>query len=161
MSVDPLRRPDEVALTRDLASGRFLIGVASQRWQLYWVRFPYALIAVRAADGIEYAFRFECSDYPRTPVTAQLWDIESDQPLSANLWPHGTTRIPLAFNPGWKNGCCVYLPCDRQSIEGHDMWRTQHPALLWEPAKGISKYLGILHQLLNSGEYGGRRAVAA
>lgn len=161
MEAQPLRRPDEVALTRDLVSGRFLIGVASQRWRLHWVRFPHTLISVKAADGTDYAFRFECSGYPRTPVTAQLWDAASDRPLEARLWPQGSSRIPLAFNPGWKNGSCVYLPCDRQSIEGHDMWRSQHPALLWEPAKGISKYLGILHQLLNSGEYGGRHAAAA
>lgn len=161
MAVEPLRRPDEVELRRDLASGRFLIGVASKRWQLHWVRFPLVLIGVFAADCDEYYLRFECQDYPRTPVTAQLWDIAKDQPLDPGLWPQGTSRIPLAFNPNWKGGGCLYLPCDRQSIEGHDRWRTQHPALLWEPTKGISKYLGIVHQLLNSGEYGGRRVVAA
>lgn len=161
MGVETLRRPDEVALRCDLASGRFLIGIASKRWRLEWIRFPHVLIAVQAADGADYGLRFECSNYPRTAVTAQLWDIEADTPLDPRLWPQGTSRIPLAFNPGWKNGTCLYLPCDRLSFEGHDVWRTQHPALLWDPAKGISKYLGIVHQLLNSGEYGGRRAVAA
>lgn len=160
MSVEAFRRPDEVALRRDLVDGRFLAGVASGRWTLHWIRFPHALIGVRATDGEEYALRFQCEDYPRTPATAQPWDVERDQPLAANLWPKGECRVPLAFNPGWKGGVCLYLPCDRLSIEGHEMWRSQHPALLWEPAKGISKYLGIVHQLLNSGDYGGRRAAA-
>jgi hypothetical protein len=161
MAVEVLRRPDEVALTRDLKSGRFLIGVASGRWRLVWVQFPHVLITVRASDGVDYGLRFECSDYPRSPITAQLWDVGANRPLEFRRWPRGNTRIPLAFNPTWKSGTCLYIPCDRLSIEGHDMWRVQHPALLWEPAKGISKYLGIVHQLLNSGEYGAHHAAAA
>ena len=69
-----------------------------------------------------------------------------------------SARVALAFNPGWKGGVCLYLPCDRLSIEGHDQWRSQHPALLWDPEKGLCKYLIIIHELLNSGDYGGRRA---
>lgn len=161
MVVEPLRRPDEVALRRDLAAGRFVIGVTTGRWRLVWLRFPYVLIAIRAPDGVEYGLRFECQDYPRTAVTAQPWNIAGDHPLERPLWPTGRSRIPLAFNPDWKAGTCVYLPCDRLSMEGHDLWRNQHPALLWEPARGICKYLGIVHQLLNSSDYGGRLAVAA
>jgi hypothetical protein len=151
-----LQRPDEVALRRDLEGGRFLLGVMSGRWRLLGTDFPFVLIAVRAADGDEFVLRFECTNYPQTPATAALWDAALDRPLDPQNWPKGTSRIPLAFNPGWKAGTCLYLPCDRQSIEGHEVWLTQHPALLWEPAKGISKYLSIVHQLLNSGEYGGR-----
>lgn len=155
-----LHRPDEIALRRDLASGRFLLGVATGRWRLHWIRFPYALIGVSLADGTEIALRFECSGYPRVALTAQPWAADSDQPLPRGFWPRGQSRIPLAFNPDWKAGTCLYLPCDRHSIEGHDAWRSQHPALLWEPTKGICKYLGIVHQLLNTNEYGGRLAAA-
>jgi hypothetical protein len=161
MSGEPASRPDEAALRRDLGSGRFMIGMANGRWKLIAHCFPHVVIAVRASDGIEYCFRFECSDYPRTAATAQPWDAERDQPLEPRLWPTGRSRTPLAFNPGWKAGTCLYLPCDRLSIEGHDGWRQQHPALLWEPAKGICKYLGIIHQMLNSSDYGGRIAAAA
>jgi hypothetical protein len=161
MTVDAGHRPDEAALRRDLASGRFLIGAATRRWRLVSVRFPHAMIAVRAMDGSEIALRFECSGYPRVAVTAQPWDVETDRPLARDQWPRGQSRIPLAFNPEWKGGTCLYLPCDRQSIEGHDGWRSQHPALLWEPQKGICKYLGIVHQLLNTSDYGGRLAAAA
>jgi hypothetical protein len=78
--------------------------------------------------------------------------------VPAARWPRGQSRIPLAFNPDWKAGSCLYLPCDRHSIEGHDGWHSQHPALLWEPAKGICKYLGIVHQLLNTNDHGRRLA---
>jgi hypothetical protein len=157
MDVDLLMRPDEKALRRDLAAGRFLAGEASGRWRLVAVRWPHAVIAVRASDGEEYGLRFECTDYPATAATAQPWDHDADCPLPHPRWPRGVSKIPLAFNPGWKEGRCLYLPCDRLSIEGHDNWRSEHPSMLWDPARGICKYLGIVHQLLNAGEYGGRR----
>lgn len=155
---DQIVSADETALRRDLAAGRFISGQAMGRWTLMSIGWPYAFISVRAADGIDYGLRFECAGYPHVPVTAQPWDIVANQPLAVALWPTGASRVPLAFNPGWKSGCCLYIPCDRQSIEGHDGWRNDHPALLWDPTKGICKYLGIVHQLLNSGDYGGRRA---
>lgn len=156
-----LVQPDELALRRDLAAGRFLTGSVSQRWRLCRVDWPFVIIAIRAADGQDYALRFECSGYPHTPATAQPWDEVKDCPLERGLWPSGHSRIPLAFNPDWKNGTCLYLPCDRHSIEGHDAWRHQHPALLWDPRVGITKYLAIVHQLLNSSDYGGRLAAVA
>jgi hypothetical protein len=156
-----IHRPDEAALARDLGSGRFRTGVAMGRWRQLYFGFPYVVIAVTAADESEIALRFECGNYPQAAVTAQPWDALRGVPLARELWPKGTSRIPLAFNPDWKGGTCLYLPCDRQSIEGHDHWRMQHPALLWEPARGICKYLGIVHQLLNTADYGGRLASVA
>lgn len=141
-----------------LASGRYLSGAAAGRWRLISVSWPYAIFAVRAADRIEYGLRFECTDYPRTPATARPWDIELEAPLAIHKWPTGRQRIPLAFNPDWKNGSCLYLPCDRVSIEGHANWRNEHPSLLWNPDLGVVHYLRIVHDLLNSGDYGGCRA---
>ena len=66
-------------------------------------------------------------------MTAQPWDIAANAPLPANRWPTGTTIVPSVFRPDWKNGQCLYLPCDRMSIEGHDQWRSQHPSRLWQP----------------------------
>ena len=119
---------------------------------------PHAVFAVLAADGIEYGLRFECTNYPRTPATARPWDFELDAPLAIEKWPTGRQRIPLAFNPDWKNGSCLYLPCDRVSIEGHANWHNEHPNLLWNPDLGVVHYLRLVHDLLNSGDYGGRRA---
>lgn len=150
--------PGEKTLRRDLAAGRFLSGQAAGRWRLMSIAWPHTVIEVFAADGQGYGLRFECTGYPYAAVTAQPWDVQQNTPLAPSKWPKGTSRIPLAFNPGWQGGACLYLPCDRRSIEGHDNWRHQHPALLWDPVKGICKYLGIVHELLNSKEYGGRRA---
>jgi hypothetical protein len=116
------------------------------------------VFGVRAADGVEFGLRFDCCGYPRTPPTARLWNIELNAPLGHNHWPTGRERLPLAFNPAWKNGACLYIPCDRQSIEGHANWLHEHPSLIWDPAIGIVHYLRVVYDLLNSGDYGGRRA---
>jgi hypothetical protein len=151
--------PDERVLRLHLESGRFRSGVASGWWRFVSLTWPYLIVGITARDNVEYGFRFHCADYPRTAVTAQPWDLAADAPLPGNRWPTGRARVPKAFNPGWKNATCLYLPCDRRAIEGHDNWRHEHPALLWDPEKGICKYLGIIHELLNSGDYGGSRAV--
>ena len=148
----------EVALRRDLASGRFQSGVADGRWQMAALEWPHLIVEVRAADGSLYALLFECTDYPRTPVTARPWDAATAMPLAPDLWPSGSNRIPVVFNPNWKGGTCLYLPCDRLALDGHDEWPTTQAALLWDPARGICKYLNIVSELLNAPEYSGRRA---
>jgi len=150
--------PDERMLRLHLEAGRFRSGVAQGWWRFVSLNWPHLVVGIAARDGAEYGFRFQCTDYPRSAVSGRLWDLESDAPLAIDRWPPGTGRFSLAFNPGWMNGTSIYLPCDHQAINGHDNWRSQHPALLWDPAKGICKYLGILHELLNSRDYGGRRA---
>lgn len=150
--------PDEAVFRSHLGGGSFLLGAATGRWRLVSIAWPHAVFGVSAADGTEYGLRFECRDYPRTPATARPWDIECDTPLVPERWPTGRSRLSLAFNPSWKNGACLYLPCDRQSIEGHANWHHEHPSLIWDPALGIVRYLRIVHDLLNSGDYGGRRA---
>lgn len=149
---------DQQSLRAHLAGGLFHSGVARGRWRHVALDWPLVVIAVRAADEVEYGLRFECSDYPRTPPTAQLWDLDARKPLATNRWPTGRDRIPLAFNPGWKNGACLYIPCDRLSIEGHAGWHHEHPSLIWNPSLGIVHYLRVVHDLLNSGDYGGCRA---
>jgi hypothetical protein len=156
--MDHTLSPEEAVFRAHLVGGRFRSGSAAGRWQLVSVSWPHAVFGVRASDGIEYGLRFDCEGYPRTPSTARPWDIELDAPLAFDKWPTGHDRIPLAFNPGWKNGSCLYLPCDRQSIEGHANWYQEHPSLVWDPSLGFVHYLRIVHDLLNSGDYGGRRA---
>ncbi|HMA48178.1 MAG TPA: hypothetical protein VKP60_00420 [Magnetospirillaceae bacterium] len=150
--------PEEAVFHAHIAGGRYRSGAASGRWRLVSVTWPYAVCTVKASDGLDYGFRFNCTDYPRTPATAQPWDVERNIPLPADLWPRGRSRIPLAFNPSWKGGACLYLPCDRLSIEGHEGWRQQHPSLIWDPAIGIVHYLRVISDLLNSGDYESRHA---
>lgn len=154
---DELLPLDEQMLRLHLESGRFHSGVACGWWRLAALNWPHVNIGVSARDEIEYGFRFHCGDYPRTAVTGRPWDLEADGPLPAARWPKGRGRVALAFNPNWKNGTCLYLPCDRLAIDGHGKWRHEHPSLLWDPAKGLCKYLGIIHELLNSSDYEGRR----
>ena len=152
---------DERVFRAHLAAGPFQSGVDRGRWRLLSLAWPHAVIAVRAAERpggpAEYALRFELTNYPQTPPTAQPWDPERNAPLEPARWPGGRSRIPPAFNPGWKGGQCLYLPCDRLSIEGHDGWRSQHPSMIWSPAGDITQYLRIVHDLLTSSDYSGPR----
>lgn len=145
--------PDEKALRADLESGRFLAGEARERWRLLAVEWPGLQIGVTARDGQEFVLRFDCSGYPQNPPTAGLWSPERNAPLETSLWPRGGERIAAVFNPNWKSGIALYLPCDRTAIEGHDNWRNEHPAKIWNPAKGITQYVEIVHELLQSRDY--------
>ena len=149
--------PEEAVFWNHIRSGRFQNAAARGRWRLVEVEWPHVVCGVRAADGREFGFRFECSNYPRTPATARPWDLELNAPLDSGKWPTGRDRIPLAFNPEWQGGQCLYLPCDRRSIEGHANWPQQYPHLAWDSSLGIGHYLRIIFDLLNSGDYEGLR----
>jgi hypothetical protein len=153
--------PDEQVFRIHLESGPFQSGMDRQRWRLLSIDWPYVLIGISATTSTgepsEYILRFECSNYPNTAPTAQLWDPDRGAPLDYSRWPTGRSRVPLAFNPNWKNGQCLYLPCDRLSFEGHDGWRIQHPSMIWSPARDITLYLRIVYDLLNSNDYTGPR----
>ena len=145
--------PDEKALQADLESGRFLAGETRRRWRLISLQWPMVQIAVVARDEHEYVLRFDCSGYPQNPPTARLWDSVRNVPLEVALWPKGGGRIAAVFRSDWKGGVALYLPCDRTAIEGHDGWRTEHPSKIWNPSRGITQYLEIVHELLQSRDY--------
>lgn len=154
--------PDRLLLERDLAAPGFRCGQFDERWRLVQLSWPHATIAVSApprnAAPSEYAFRFECSGYPQIPVTAQPWNIEANSPLNAAKWPTGVSHVPAVFRPEWRDGGCLYLPCDRYSIEGHDNWRTEHPSRLWNPQRGIVSYLEQIYDLFHQSDYSGVRS---
>jgi hypothetical protein len=146
--------PDERALSADLEKGNFRIGVAEQKWRLDHVAWPKIDIAVRARDGLWFSLHFDCTNYPVSAPTACLWDFTRNSRLAFELWPkHRGGRVAAVFNPGWKEGTALYLPCDREAMAGHDVWITTLPALIWRPADGIVQYLEIVHELLNSYDY--------
>jgi hypothetical protein len=154
--------PDEKVFRMHIERGLFQNGVDRQKWRLLSIDWPYVLIAIRAAARerapSEYTFRFECSNYPQSAPTAQPWDSEHETPLELKLWPTGRSRALKAFNPEWKNGQCLYLPCDRLSMEGHDPWHSQYPSMIWSSTSSITLYLGIIYELLNSNDYTGNRS---
>lgn len=154
--------PDERTFRAHVHGGRFQRGVVGMRWKLVRIQWPHAIITVAATprDGapLEYAFRFELTNYPQVPPTAQPWDVAHDTPLAFPQWPQGRSRVPAAFRPDWHGGQCLYLPCDRISIDGHHAWHSQHPSMIWSPQGDITQYLRILHELLTSSDYTGIRA---
>jgi hypothetical protein len=139
------------ALEAHLQSGRFLAGVARKRWNLVGLQWPYVLIDVAARDGRRFVLRFQCTGYPDSPPTATLWDVIVNCRLSSDRWPRGG-RVSQVFNPAWKNGDALYIPCDRESIAGHGNWITEHPWLVWEPSRGLTQYLEAVFEILQSNE---------
>jgi hypothetical protein len=151
--------PDRLMLEQDLAAAPFRCGEAEGRWRFVSLNWPHVVIAVsapeRANSPSEFGFRFECTGYRQTPVTAQPWDIGSNTPLATGCWPKGPTFVSAVFRPDWKFGQCLYLPCDRLSIEGHGDWASKYPSRLWNPARGIVCYLEQLYDLFHHSDYSG------
>jgi len=151
--------PDHLLLEQDLAAADFRCGEIEGRWRHVSTAWPHATIAISAParpnGPKEFGFRFECSGYRQNPVTAQPWDIDANTPLPPSRWPTGTSIVPSVFRPTWMHGRCLYLPCDRLSIAGHEGWRAQHPSRLWQPARGILCYLEQVYELLNQADYTG------
>jgi len=154
-------QPDRRAFEADLLKALYRRGELSGHWRLVSNDWPYVIFAVSAAPRTgapsEYGFRFELSGYPVTPPTAQPWDFVANTPLPANKWPTGNEILQSVFRPDWHWGHCLYLPCDRMSIIGHDLWRQQHPNRLWNPTRGIVHYLEQIHVLLAEDGYTGVR----
>lgn len=145
--------PDEQALRQDLASPRFLAGEDRRRWQFKRLDWPHVYINVIARDAREYTLRLNCTGYPAMAPTGTFWDLAANHRLAFDRWPKGVDRLKLAFRADWKNGDALYIPCDRESLIGHDGWTTQYPQLIWKPAKGITHYLEVVHELLQSHDY--------
>ena len=156
MTVKP---PDQLLLEQDLAAAEFRCGELEGRWRHMLTAWPNVVTSVSAAPRqngpAEYAFRFDCTGYREAAVTAQPWNVETNSPLAQKDWPTGKSIVPSIFRPGWKDGQCLYLPCDRMSIQGHDNWRNVHPERLWNPARGIICYLEQIYDLINSNDYTG------
>lgn len=146
-------QPDEHSLRADLESARFLSGEDKGRWLYRDLQWPYLFVDVRAKDGRGFTLRLDCNGYPANPPTGTFWDLATAGRLDFSKWPTGGERIQLALKPSWKGGNALYIPCDRESIVGHDAWISQYPQMIWQPARGIMMYLEIVHDLLQSRDY--------
>jgi len=145
--------PDERAFRADIIRPAFKLAEIEGRWRLEIITWPSALVAVRARDDRMFTLRFELSGFPNAPPTARLWDPGRGSPLAPHLFPKSQGRVGAVFRIDWKGGSALYLPCDREAIEGHDNWRTEMPSKIWRPADGIAQYLELVHELLNSRDY--------
>lgn len=148
---------EQTLIEQDLAAAPFRSGEIEGKWRHIATDWPCVTFAVSASireqGPAEFGFRFDCSGYRQIPATGRPWDLEANLPLVANRWPTGRAIIPSVFRYGWKGGACLYIPCDRQAIEGHDAWIHQHPKRLWQPELGIVCYLRQLYDLLNQDDY--------
>lgn len=154
--------PDERAMRADVVKAAFRLGEMQGRWRLLTVAWPFVQITVTARDERTFTLRFNCAGYPEVPPTATLWDPVVDKQLGFDRWPRSRGgRVAAVFNPGWKNGSALYLPCDRESFVGHDAWRTQLPSKIWRPREGVIQYLELVHELLNCRDYAAPLVTAA
>lgn len=157
--MSPIKPPDQLLLEQDLAAAEFRCGEIEGRWRHISTSWPFVVITVSAASvpngPTEYAFRFDCTGYRESAATAQPWNVETNSPLLPKDWPTGKSIVPSVFRPQWKDGRCLYLPCDRMSIQGHTDWVHQHPGRLWISSRGIICYLEQIYELLNSNDYTG------
>lgn len=147
--------PDERAFRAHVSTGRFAAGVDAGEWRLLGdITWPHAVVAVAAAPRAgapeEYAFRFELSDYPNTAATAAVWNA-AEQRVATEAERPKVTYTPSPFRSDWMNA--LYIPCDRVAVQTHTDWPTQYPGDLWDPARGISKYLIYVHARLHEDAY--------
>lgn len=145
--------PDEKALRADVVRAAFR-AAALDRWRIVDIAWPHVFIAIIAKDAREYVIRLDCAGFPESPPTGGPWDMARNAMLAPNLWPQSKGgRLGAVFNPGWKGGTALYLPCDRESIAGHDGWRTEMPSKIWRPSSGLAQYLELVHELLHCKDY--------
>jgi hypothetical protein len=146
-------RPDEEALRHDLQSLAFRIGERRDRWKLKGLKFPFVFFFVAARNVPNgppgFLLRSDCSGYPGTAPTSQLWHGSLDAPLGAQFRPKSNQGVIEAFKD-WQH--CLYHPIDRIAQE-HNNWTRDFPELRWQPEKGITFLLETVYGLLHCSEY--------
>ena len=151
--------PDERVFRQHVASARFQDGVDRGRWQIMGdIAWPVVTIAVTAGvrDGApsEFVLRFDLAGYPESAPTATPWDPIAGGVLGSDLRPKGE-RVGHVFRTDWEGGRALYAPFDRVALNGHSVWKTQHPRRVWDSAKDLAWVLRILHEMLDNDDYTG------
>jgi hypothetical protein len=152
--------PAERLFRHDVEHGaRFLAGVVAGHWRLVSIDWPHAVIVVAVARGDvrrQVALRFSLEGYRSVPPTAMPWDVEHDEMLDPDRWPHGGAALNSAFNPGWRvqgQPQALYIPYDRVALPGHESWITTRPAYAWGPDCDITTYLKHVRRLIDDDSY--------
>ena len=152
---------DEAAFRRDLASDAFQAGILEGFWSIppegESIAWPAWLVSVKSnlesVPSGSITLRFNLDGYPAQAPTSVPWDLASNSRLNPAHWPKGDRTVTQAFNPGWNAGTCLYVPCDRGAMVGHECWKTQHPDYYWQPTFTIVRYLQCVRRCLNPFRY--------
>lgn len=159
--------PGADMLSKHIEEAFFQLGIDKGKWGIVgskadiesnWPKLVVWIKPAKKEDGPDkYYLRFDLSGYPKEAPTATLWDLENDKKLSFDRWPKGRKRwVNSVFKQSWKNGDCLYIPCDRNACdESHRQnWETQYPHLMWDGDKDtIYKYVSYIYKVLNSKDY--------
>jgi hypothetical protein len=150
--------PDERTFRAHLEGGRFRAGVAAGRWRVREITWPYALIAVSAAERShspsEFVLRLELGGYPHTAPTGSVWDVVANDCLAADRRPKGERAAQLFRVDGWIGGAtAMYAAWDRSGLEAHGDWAEKNRMQAWNPTRDICFLLENVHEVLNSDEY--------
>lgn len=153
--------PDHNALMRDLASPTFKVGERRGRWAVIGIRFPMAMFfvaaPVRPGGPTGFLLRSDCSGYPATAPTSQLWHGRDNQPLADAHRPKSKQGGTMVSFTQWSTPC-LYHPVDRLA---RSHWPGKYQELCWTADKTIVFLLETVHGLLESTEYSGASLPAA
>jgi hypothetical protein len=147
--------PDEKLFFEHLDNIEFQLGVQDLNWGIYnenkeW---PYKVLWIKSKIMINTCERidllFDLDKYPSEAPTSCPWDIQKDTKLIDSEWPKGNQSINTAFNPKWKSGVALYIPCDRVATNIHGNWKEDYPDIWWTPDKTITHYIKTVYRLLN------------
>ena len=143
--------PDERALVEDLASVRFLSGVAHKYWRVVDRVGSIATFEITAQTGRQVGVRMDFAGYPGAAPTGQLWSIVDRTPLPVDVWPTGG-RASQVFNPDWSQqfGGAFYFPFDRRALDGHPAWANDHTGHVWGVDKTVVDVLHLLREVLRT-----------
>ena len=143
---------DHARLLEHLEQAPFVMGEMNDRWRLRDIAWPFVFVDVTARDKRQFVLRLQCDDYPGLP-TGSFWDADNGGWLPAHRWPRAGARFGTALRSDWQGGTALYIPCDRNSIAGHEQWLQLHPAWAWDPAIGIARYLEVVWIMLSGDDY--------
>jgi hypothetical protein len=143
---------DHAKLLEHLEQAPFLTGEMNGRWRLRGITWPFVFIDVRARDKREFTLRIQCDGYPNLP-TGAFWDPDNGTWLPAHRWPRAGARFGSALRTDWQGGTALYIPCDRNSIAGHEQWLQLHPAWAWNSGIGIARYLEVVWTMMSGEDY--------
>lgn len=155
---------EEKLFRSHLQSIDFLLGLKKGAWgytsdEVDWPEWPVFFFWIAAAprenSPSKYVMRFELSGYNPSAPLGIFWDQEGKKILPISKWPKVTGVHEQAFRRDINHGTALYAPWDRCGLNHHPEWREKHRGFSWEHGDEISKYLRIMHSILNSESYHG------